>query len=113
MTHIFNVFDFIKYCPGGVKSGFNEVDAEPVVNRLYKVAGKARAELKPFNIKGVNITKSDCWILDQGKKGEAKKDRAKILVYVPPGATLMNTFKEMCGEKKFCLVANSNRRLQD
>ena len=76
----------VKYLPGGVKSGFTDVDAEVVENHLFKVVGKIKAQLKPFAIKNVNITKSDCWILNEAKK-------KKIWVYVPPSAGTMNQFK--------------------
>ena len=76
----------IKYLPGGINSGFKDVDAEVVEDHLYKIVGKMRAEAKPFSIKGATITKTECWILDMRKK-------AKILVYIPPKAGMMNQFK--------------------
>ena len=76
----------IKYLPGGINSGFKDVDAEVVEDHLYKIVGKMRAEAKPFPIKGANISKTECWILDMRKKG-------KILVYIPPKAGMMNQFK--------------------
>ena len=64
--------------PGGVASGFTDVDAEPVEKRLFEVKGKRNIKIRQVNIEGCNVCKSDCWILDEGKGG-------KILVYMPPG----------------------------
>ena len=72
--------------PGGVASGFTDVDAEPVEKRLFEVKGKRNIKIRQVNIEGCNVCKSDCWILDEGKGG-------KILVYMPPGASKMEQFK--------------------
>ena len=82
----FHIFTGIKYLPGGVASGFTDVDAEPVEKRLFEVKGKRNIKIRQVNIEGANVCKSDCWILDQGKDG-------KILVYMPPGASKMEQFK--------------------
>ena len=76
----------VKYLPGGVASGFTDVDAEPVEKRLFEVKGKRNIKVKQVTIEGGKINKSDCWILDEGKGG-------KILVYMPPGASKMEQFK--------------------
>ena len=76
----------IKYLPGGVASGFTDVDAEPVEKRLFEVKGKRNIKVKQVAIDGAQINKADCWILDGGK-GES------ILVYMPPGASKMEQFK--------------------
>lgn len=76
----------VKYLPGGVKSGFTDVDAEPVEKRLFEVKGKRNIKIKQVAIEGGNINKCDCWIFDEGKGG-------KILVYMPPGASKMEQFK--------------------
>ena len=76
----------MKYLPGGVASGFTDVEAEPVEKRLFEVKGKRSIKIKEVPIDGASINKSDCWILDQGKDG-------KILVYMPPGASKMEQFK--------------------
>ena len=76
----------IKYLPGGVQSGFTDVDAEPVEKRLFEVKGKRNIKVREVPIDGAKINKSDCWILDQGKDG-------KLLVYMPAGASKMEQFR--------------------
>ena len=76
----------VKYLPGGIASGFTDVEAEIVEKRLFEVKGKRNIKIRQMSIDDPNINKSDCWILDEGKGGN-------ILVYMPPGASRMEQFK--------------------
>ena len=72
--------------PGGAKSGFVDVAAEPVEKRLFEVKGKRSIKVQQVALDGAKINKSDCWILDEGKGNT-------IWVYMPSGASKMEQFK--------------------
>ena len=80
-------FTKLKYLPGGVKSGFNQVDLEEVEKRLFLVKGKnecVKVEEVEFSFSSLN--KSDCFVLDAGKGQD-------VMVFMPEGATAFERFK--------------------
>lgn len=76
----------VKYLPGGVKSGFTHVDPDAVEKRLFIVKGKRNIKVKQVDLALSSLNKSDCFILDGGKGQD-------ILVYMPDGASRMESFK--------------------
>jgi len=76
----------VRYKPGGVVSGFTHYDPEDVPTRLFKVKGKRNIQVSEVEVSASSLNKSDCFILDQGKKHD-------ILVLMPPGAKKMEQFR--------------------
>ncbi|XP_022914908.1 gelsolin, cytoplasmic [Onthophagus taurus] len=67
----------IRYAPGGVASGFNQVNRDEFETRLFHVKGKRNVRVKQVDVTIGSMNKGDCFILDVGKT---------IYVYVGPSA---------------------------
>ena len=76
----------VKYLPGGVKSGFNEVDPDEVEKRLFMVKGQRNIKVKQVDFSIDSLNKADCFVLDGGKGNT-------IFVYMPEGSSRMERFK--------------------
>lgn len=62
----------VRYLPGGVASGFNEVEInEKGEKRLFHVKGKKNVRVKQVKLHVSAMNKGDCFILDAGKDGDA------------------------------------------
>lgn len=67
----------IRYLPGGVASGFNQVEVNAAgEKRLFHVKGKKNIRVRQVNLSVSSMNKGDCFILDMGRD-----------IYVYVGAT--------------------------
>lgn len=59
----------VRYLPGGVESGFNEVTTNDAgEKRLFHVKGKKNVRVKQVKLHVSAMNKGDCFILDAGEK---------------------------------------------
>lgn len=58
----------IRYMPGGVASGFNQVEMNAAGDkRLFQVKGKKNIRVRQVDLTVGSMNKGDCFILDAGK----------------------------------------------
>lgn len=74
----------IRYLPGGVASGFNQVETNAAGDkRLFHVKGKKNIRVRQVNLSVSSMNKGDCFILDMGREiyvwvGQASKRLEKM-----------------------------------
>ena len=91
-------FGKLKYLPGGVKSGFKDIDAEEVQKRLFLVKGKRECvKVEEVEFAFSSLNKSDCFVLDAGKGQE-------VMVFMPEKATGKSYFFRFL-KKKYDIFA--------
>ena len=56
----------VKYLPGGVNSGFNKVEDEEVIKRLFIVKGQRQIKVEEVELAMASLNKCDSFILDLG-----------------------------------------------
>lgn len=75
----------IRYLPGGVASGFNQVETNAAGDkRLFHVKGKKNIRVRQVNLSVSSMNKGDCFILDMGRD---------IYVYVGASAKRLEKIK--------------------